>query len=242
MRSIAILLLVLSARPALAEEPDRHFGAERTEDLHELARLLKRHTAYLEVKLEPIEDQPLAEKQRTGFGVVLEPTLVATNYFVVERAAEVFVLGPEHRRIRGEVVLADVKRRVALIRAERDLAETGLFPAEPLPKKEREKGLTVFALVSTRELSGVVDGVLTDTGAAPELEGHPRTSLALHLSMPVFDGDLRFVGYARAVAWDPDKLMLIPPEKISEARTATAAAAARRAKEQQKDTRPWWGK
>lgn len=239
---LALLALLLAGRSALADEPRRRFSAERTEDLHELAKVLKRRTAYLEVKLEPVPDQPLAEKERTGFGVVLEPKLVATNYFVLERAAEVWVIGPKQIRVRGSVVLEDVKRRVALIRTEKDLSETGLVPAEPLPQKARKIDLTVFALVSTQDLAGVVSGVLTDTGATPELEGHPKTSLALHVATPVFDGNLRFVGFARAVAWDQDKLLLVPPEMISEARTATAAAAERQEKARRRDTRPWWAK
>lgn len=214
---------------------------QRTEHLDQLGDLLKKHTAYLEVKVKEEERQPLAEEERNGFGVVLEEDLVATSYFVVERAAKIFVIGPKQIKVPGRVILQDLKRRVALVRTERPLGETGLSPAKVLLKKDRKQYADVFALVSTFELAGVVHGELMDAGSSPEVEGHPRTSLELYYAMPVFDGELRFVGFARTVAWDRDKSLLIPPEMITAARTATSAAA-KKALEPRKDTRPWWAK
>lgn len=216
------------------------FDPQRTEHLDRMAVLLKQHTAYLEVKVKAEPRQPLAEKEQNGFGVVLKDDLVATNYFVVERAEEVFVIGPKRIKVPGKIILADVKRRVALIRTD-PLKVTGLLPAKPLEPKDRKADADVFALVSTLELAGVVHGVLTDDGSSPEVEGHPKSSLELFYAMPVFDAELRFVGFARTVAWDRDKTLLIPPEMITAAETATTAAA-RRASERRKETRPWWAK
>jgi len=213
---------------------------QRAEHLDQLGDLLKKHTAYLEVKVKADPRQPLAEKDRNGFGVVLSDDLVATNYFVVEHAEQVFVVGPKRIKVEGKIILADAKRRVALIRTH-SLAATGLIPAQPLLKKDRKLDADVFALVSTLELSGVVHGEITDVGTAEEVGGHPRISLELFSAMPVFDAELRFVGYARTVAWDQNKSLLIPPEMIKAAQTATTAAA-KKASERQKDPRPWWAK
>lgn len=227
----ATLLLLLLAQ----------WDPQRTEHLDQLGRLLKQHTAYLEVKVKPEPRQPLSEKERNGFGVVLADDLVATSYFVVEGAERVLVVGPKKVELPGRVVLKDVKRRVALIRTERPLSDTGLSPAKTLKKSDRKQAQDVFALVSTFELAGVVHGEITDTGSSPELEGHPRVSLELYHAMPVFDAELRFVGFARTVAWDRDKSLLVPPEMITAARTATSAGA-KKELEPRKDTRPWWAK
>jgi hypothetical protein len=214
---------------------------QRAEHLHQLGELLKKHTAYLDVKVKPDPRQPLSEKERNGFGVVLADDLVATNYFVVESAEAVTVSGPKHVAIAGKVVLRDAERRIALIRTDEKLDRTGLVPAKPLEKKDRKPETDVFALVSTLDFSGVVSGEITDIGSSPEVEGHPKTTLELYSAMPVFDSELRFVGFARTVAWDKDKSMLVPPEMIKAARTATSAAA-KKASEPQKETRPWWAK
>ncbi len=227
--------------PLLALLLISQWDPERADHLDELSRLLKTHTAYLEVKVTPDKSQPLAERERNGFGAVIGEKLVATSYFITEHARAVSIIGPKRVEIPGKVVLEDVERRVALIATERPLSDTGLSPAKPLEKKDRKEDADVFALVSTLELAGVVSGVITQTGSAPEAEGHPSTSLQLHLAMPVFDTELRFVGFARAVAWDRDKSLLVPPEMIKAARTATGAAA-KRALEPQKDTHPWWAK
>jgi hypothetical protein len=213
---------------------------QRTEHLDQLGDLLKKHTAYLEVKVKADPRQPLAEKDRNGFGVVVRDDLVATNYFVVEHAERVFVVGPKRTNVEGKIVLADVKRRVALIKTP-SLADIGLIPAKQLSKRERKEDADVFALVSTLDFSGVVHGQITDVGSSPEVEGHPRTSLELYYAMPVFDAELRFVGFARTVAWDREKALLIPPEMIKAAQSATTAAA-KKASEPQKDPRPWWAK
>jgi hypothetical protein len=228
---VSALLLLLLAQ----------WDPQRAEHLDQLGALLKRHTAYLEVKVKSEPRQPLAEKERNGFGVVLEDKLVATSYFVVDKAERVFVIGPERRKIEGRIVLADVQRRIALIRTDTSLATTGLAPAKILEKADRKPEADVFALVSTLDFAGVVHGIMTDTGSSPEVEGHPRTTLELYYAMPVFDAELRFVGFARTVAWDRDKTLLVPPDMITEARTATTAAA-KQAKEPRKETRPWWAK
>ena len=56
--------------------------------------------------------------------------------------------------------------------------------------------------------------------------------------MPVFDARARFIGYSRTVAWDRDLQMLVPPDKISAARTAT------RSEGDPKPVKPspWWGR
>ena len=81
--------------------------------------------------------------------------------------------------------------------------------------------MNVFALVSTDEHAGVVHGVVTHTGAMAEYEGHPRVDLKLAGGMPVFDERARLIGYSRVVAWDVDRFMLVPYEKIVSARTST---------------------
>ncbi|MEO1337446.1 MAG: hypothetical protein AAFV29_17510, partial [Myxococcota bacterium] len=132
----------------------------------------------------------------------------------------------------------DTPRRVALFRTEKPLASIGLKSSQPLDRDKRQVDADVFALVNTDPGAGVLQGVITQVGREPEYEGHPRTSLELSFGMPVFDAYTRWVGFARAVAWDRDRQMLIPPDKVRLARTATAAPAAA----PEKPSRPWWAR
>jgi hypothetical protein len=229
---IAVLLAL-----AIGSGPTPQWDPARVEHLEKLARLLERHVAYLEVEVEPVPRQPLAERERSGFGAVIDTRLVATSYAIAERAKAISIQGPNEKRMPGKIVLLDADRRLALVEAAGDLSAVGLAPAPPLEKAERRVDTDVFALVSTVDSASVVHGVLLDETA--EAEGHPRTSLELTAAMPVFDGSIRLVGLARAVAWDTDKKLVIPPEMISQARTATAAS---RASEPRRDSRPWWAK
>lgn len=236
---LAVLLLP-GAPPAGKGEP-RVFDAFQLEDQEKLARVLREHVAELEVEVPRRPDAPLEDDRRDGYGVVLEPRRLAVLSFIVEDALRVSVRGPTGRALEGKVVLFDQERRVAIVETARPVSEVGLVPAAISPIEGRQVDLVVFALTNTGPEATVVQGVITHVGDEPEYEGHHRVDLELNLGMPVFDDRARFVGYARQVAWDRDKRMLITPEQIRAARTATGAKDRAGARGSQA-TRPWWGR
>ena len=168
---------------------------------------------------------------------MIDPVTVATVAQLCTDASSVQVIGPKGR-LAAKVRLLDLERRVALLRTEAPLARVGLEVSRPLAVDERTEDAEVFALVNTDPGAGVVHGVITQVGQEPEYEGHPRTTLDLSFGMPVFDAYARWVGYARTVAWDRDRHMLIPPDKITLARTSTAP----RVKAPETPKRPWWAR
>jgi hypothetical protein len=209
-------------------------------DQEALARRLLLHVPLLQVHLKETGAVE-AENPRTGYGVVLAEGVVVALSFLLQDAASVTLVGPKGRGP-ARVALVDTPRRVAVLVPEVPLAQLGLYPvAGEVPATERALDMPVFALTATLDLSGVLQGVLTELGEQLELEGHPRSDLVLERGMPVFDARARLVGYARAVAWDRDRSMLVPPEKIKAARTATAAPP--RPPPTQRTARPpWWAR
>lgn len=220
-----------------AAPPARRYQAFDTSDLDAMARVLRTHVAYVRARARPSPDQPLVPDTITGYGAVWGPREVVTLPHLVQDAARITIVGPQGsspaRRVRS-----DVDQRVAVLRTERPLAALGLAPAARSPPQERRVDMSLFALVSTDEVAGVVNGVLTELGVMPEYEGFPRTSLVLSHGMPIFDAYARLVGYSRVVAWDHDRHMLVPVEKIEA--VISSADAPKKPATAQKPESPWW--
>lgn len=228
-------------RAVAGPRPDRVYDYMVLDDMEQLGRVLRRRVAHLRIELKPPIGQVAMDAERDGFGVPIEADLVATQAFVLQDATKVIVEGPTGR-LPGEVVLYDVERRVGLVRTRSPLARIGLEPAPPCPPGERSEDLSLFALASTEGLPSPTHGWMTDDGSTPELEGHPRASFSLSHGMPIFDARARWVGLARAVAWDTDKQLVLPVELVEAARTATTAAAREAERAARKKGERWWDK
>jgi hypothetical protein len=233
--AIVIAASLIAARVSAASPGDR-FDPLSLEDLHRMSAVLRRHVAHVKVRVSSEKGQPLQDDTRDGFGIVLAPHRLAVLSFVIQGAKEAKITGPKGS-LRARVLFEDVERRVAFLEPESPFDTIGLFPAVIGPRLERDDA--VFAIVSTEGDPGVLSGVVTDDARMPEYEGHARVSLELRFGMPVFDDRARFVGYSRTVAWDGDRQMIVTPEVITAARTATTTAALPQAPSQ---TRPWWAK
>ncbi len=202
-----------------------------------LEAALRRHVAYVRSEIPEAEDSPLSPMLVDGFAIVTGRKELRCQAFLVKGARSVRVQGPDGR-MAAEVVHVDVERRVAHLRSARPLASIGLVPAEPSPPEERKVEMDLMALVATAPGSGVVFGLLLDLGDAPELEGNLRSTLMLEKGMPVFDRQRRWLGFARAVAWDKDRSMLVPPELTRTATVQRAPSAPARPS----NDRPWWAR
>ncbi len=229
---IGLLLLFL------ATEPQRYRAVD-TGDMDALAKRLLTHVADLRVVPQKRKDQ--LEDERSGYGVVLESKRIATLPHLVENAQRIEVRGPTGTFLVARVVLLDPERRVALLETGAPLGQLGLAPALPALAKTRAVNMDLFALVATTPGAGVVHGVLTHLGTEPEHEGNLRGDLALERAMPAFDDRARFVGYGRRVAFDTDRFLLVPPELINDAKTATASAP-RPGASAPPQPRPWWAR
>lgn len=209
-----------------------------TDDLERAAAHLRHHVPHLVARMPPAPEGHLSAIVVDGWGIVTGPNEVRSQAFLVKGAQEITVEGP-NGSMPVELVALDVELRVARLRSPRPMSEIGLFPAPSSTPETREEDMDLFALVSTRPGAGVVSGALTDLGETPDLEGNLRSTLALAAGMPAFDARLRWVGLARAVAWDKDKAMLIPPE-LTRIRTTTTARSG--PLPDATPERPWWAK
>ncbi len=216
--------LVLSLAAAGPAKKLRRYDPLATTDRAELTKKLKTHVAHVQVKLPTEENVTRWGAEQSGFAVVLEPKLLAVQSFVVDKASSIRVQGPQGT-LPVRVVLDDRKRRVTLLRSDQPLRSIGLVPAPTKKRSKLARDQVVFSLISTVAEATVLDGAIVDPGEMPEYEGHPRIDLKLKNGMPVFDEYAQFVGYARWVAWDVDKFMIVPIDHIQAARTATQAAA-----------------
>ncbi len=234
LASLLALAALVAAGP-VADTSKRYSGLSQT-DLDALAKVLRTRVATIHVSVEP---QPglLKDPVRIVFGVVVDHHTVATVAQFLTDARDLELHGPTGR-MPAVVQRLDLERRVAIIRTERAVAEVGLVASPPLAEDARKAEAEVFALVSTDFGAGVVQGVIAQVGAEPEYEGHPRTTIDLTYGMPVFDAYTRWVGFARTVAWDRDRRMLVPPDKVQLALTSSAATAPAA----QTPTRPWWAR
>jgi hypothetical protein len=233
--ALFVFLLALSASPEA-----RVYKPTSMKDLEDLAVVLRRHVASLEVEVKP-QPNELADLERQGYAVALDGHHLAVLCFTVENAKRVLVEGPSGRRIEAKVTVYDGERRVAILETKAPIQDAGLSPATIAAKSTRNEGDDVFALVHPGEDTSIVHGVFIYVGDDPEYGGHHRIDMKLTHGMPVFDNLARFVGYARAVAWDKDPLMLITPEMIEAARTSTASASKSSASKSSGE-RPWWSK
>jgi len=231
-------LIVGAAPPAL--ESNRVYDPMSTADQEAMAKRLLLHVPSLEIEVDDAHSTVWAENPRTGYGVVLSPRRVVCLSHLVQGATHVTIVGPKGRGP-AQVVLLDHERRVAILEPKVALHSLGLLPvAGVVAKPERSVDMPVFALVSTLDLSGVSQGVLTHLGTLQEYQGFPRIDLKLTRGMPVFDQRARLLGYSRVVAWDTDRFMIIPQEMIQAARTSSAARA--QPAPPKKESRPWWAK
>jgi hypothetical protein len=222
----------------LAAPEPRRYSQLSIKDMEAMAPVLKSYV--VEVTVELAQDGPMIDVvERTGYGIAWGKDRVAVLAPVVDGAKKIRVLGPKRIPLEAELLLYDPNRRVAILGTKRPLADTGLVKPRIAPKRRKEDD-EVFALIATSAESGVVFGVITDTGEQPEYEGHPRVDLKLERGMPVFDERARFVGYSRVVAFDQDRYMLITPEQILSAQTATSAASLPKPPDPSK--KPWWSK
>ena len=228
------LSALIAAGPAAPTE--KRYSSLSTEDLNELALVLRQRVATIELDIKP---QPglLVDPIRIVFGIVIDDKTIATVAQLCTDAAKAQVQGPKGS-LPARVALLDLERRVALLRTDGSLQSIGLRASTPLTKSERQLDAEVFALTNTGEGAGVMDGVIMQVGELPEYEGHPRTSLSLTFGMPVFDAYTRWVGFARTVAWDKDTQMLVPPDKVRLARSSTVTRVA----VPEKPKRPWWAR
>ncbi len=240
MSAAALLAGLLLAQVPLpqptASPAPSPFDPSRIDAMSRMAERLRTHVPYLEVTLRKEPGQPLAEETVDGFGIAWGPRRIVCLAHLVEGAAEIRVRGPRGTTT-ARAILRDLERRVAILETAEPLASIGLQVPPLAPASSHALDAQVFALVGTSLESHVLIGHVLDVGDQEELEGHPRVSLGLTRGMPVFDERARLVGYARAVAWDRDTAMIVTPEHIRAASTATTAARAPK-----KPTReePWW--
>ncbi len=234
MKRLALLFLLL-ATTAHAEE--RRYRSLVSRDMDALSSVLRRHVAYLTI--EPKRgDSPISPVARNAYAAVLEPQRLVALAHLVDDADAIHVKGPKGSLV-AKVVLMDKKRRVAILETTAGLDTIGLFPA-PRSTAERKIDMELFALISTEGESGVLHTVLTHKGDIPEYEGHPRIDLKLTAGMPVFDDRAHLFGYSRVLAWDSDRFMVVPLEKVDAARTSTGAAAA--PPPPKAPEKPWWAR
>ncbi|MBK6683519.1 MAG: hypothetical protein IPG45_03535 [Deltaproteobacteria bacterium] len=232
-------LLLFSLVVVAAPSGPRRYSQLAIKDMEELAPVLRSQVA--EIRIELFPDGPIiGEEERIGYGVPWGERRVVLLAPLLDRAKKVWIKGPKGE-LPAQVILMDPVRRVAILETKVPLLQVGLRNVPVREKRERKVDDEVFALVSTAQESGVVYGVITQDGTDPEYEGHPRIDLKLDSGMPVFDDTARFVGYSRVVAFDQDRFMLITPEMIRGAQTATASAFRKPAPEDGKK-RPWWAR
>ncbi len=232
--------LCLAATPPPSFEPERIYDPLNTVDQEAMARRLLLHVALLEIQINDSSMTVWGENPRTGYGAVIAKDRIVCLSTLLEGASKITIVGPKGRQS-AKILMKDEQRRVAILAPDGSLDASGLYPVTAMvPLGQRKVDMTAFALVSTLELAGVSQGVLTHRGVLREYQGHPRIDLKLTRGMPVFDRRARLLGYSRVVAWDTDRYMLISPEQIRSARTSTAAHPP--PAQQKNDKRPWWGK
>lgn len=229
----ALLAATASAEP---EVPVGGFSAINTTHQHRMAAAMRARVARVESQPERKPDDAFAPTLQSCFAVPLGPRRVVALSLLAP-AAEVRIIGPGGA-LRARAVLRDDVRRVAIFEAEAPLSTIGLLVPPPLPASARKRGMDVFSLTDTGPGAATIAASLLDVPELEEYEGHPRISVKLHAGMPVFDNRLRWLGYSRVVAWDVDRFMIIPPEKVDAAIAAASAPPPR----PKKPARPWWAK
>jgi hypothetical protein len=224
----------------VAAKPPKIYRSSDLADLEALVPVLRRHVAYLAIEAKNGESAPLDRELRDGFAAVLGDKHVVTLCFLVADAEKITIEGANGKKTLGRVVLFDVERRVAIVESKDPLKTLGLEAAPIAPPGSRESDDEVFALTTTGLEAAILHGVFTYTGDEPEYGGHHRIDLQLGGGVPVFDRQARFAGFSRTVAWDKDRQMLVTPEMIRDARTATSAVPA--ATKDRPNEKPWWSK
>lgn len=239
MKAAAVLALALAAAPPTPR--GRVYDPLDTADMEAMAKRLLTHVALLEIRLAERGATLWAENPRTGFAAVLPDGRLLALSHLLDDAERITVIGPKGRTD-AKVALRDDDRRVAVLTVDRPLPRLGLAPVVGwVSKGERRAGMDVLALVSTLDLAGVSRGVLTHEGTLKEYGGYPRIDLKLTRGMPIFDVQARLLGFSRVVAWDTDRYMFVPKEKVDAALAAPAAAkAAAKREAKAAEAAPWW--
>lgn len=214
----ALLGLLLCVRASAS--PERPIDPSNHDDRERMAAILLKRVAHISARPAPRPSDAFRNELQDGFGVAIAPRRVVCQSFIVHRAEKITIRGPNGKKSPARVLLYDVERRVAILEPEADVQTLGLEVVTIARAADRAMDQPLFALSATIE-PYLLDGVLTDTGEAAELEGLLLSDLKLSRGMPAFDDRGRFVGYARAVEWDQNRLLLISGEVIAAARTAT---------------------
>ncbi len=204
------------------------------------AAKLRSRVVFIESTLKIDPEQPLLPDKATGYGVALSSRRIVALSFLVQGAQSIQVSGPQGS-LPAQVILYDVERRVTILETAQDLKTIGLEAIQTAGPTAWEADAEVFALTSNLEGATVLSGVVLVDPDYPKFPGLLRTTLKLGAGMPIFDGKLDFLGYARTVTWDQDPLMFVGMPVINAAMTATRAAAQPR-KKREKPPRPWWAK
>jgi hypothetical protein len=233
------LALAIAAQPPEGRAT-RAYSANDTRDLEEIIGILKTHVAYVTFESKDADSGPLEAERHDAFGAVLDENKIVIHALFLSGAQKIRIEGPSGKSTEARIILSDPERRVAILESRRPLKELGFKPVTVSPKTSRKVDDEVFALTTTNEEAAVMHGVFVYVGDEVEYGGHSRIDLKLARGAPVFDSRLRLVGFARAVSWDKDRQMLITPEMISEARTATGAAKVSPAIDP--SLKPWWSK
>ncbi len=254
MRSLSLALLLISGtafadrpKPAfdfyklkpLKQAEARVYDHMELDDMIALGQVLRQQVAYIEVEVDLGPGEEAMDETRDGFGIPVRENQIAVMSFIVDKAKKVTVRGPKDGLLQAKVILSDVVRRVAILETTGPVTKVGLTVPKRAMQADLQEAQSVFALQSTRGEPVATAGWLLSKGQEHLYDGLPQTSLILSYGMPVFDKQARFVGYARTVHWDVEKRLIVPPEIITEARTATAAAPA---DAEPKHQHPWWAK
>lgn len=209
--------LVAAIGLALAAQADgRIYDYLKLKDMEALGLRLRSQIAHVKVTVKRASSDPLSAEERDGFAIILDEHHLAVLCFIVKDAARVEVAGPRGKTTFASVLHYDVVQRVAILETSGSLAKLGLFPAPRAPSKGLVVEQPVYALTGTEGDPQILQGWLKHNGKEEGLEGHPRISLKLTHGMPVFDAKARVIGYSRHVAWDRDRFMLVPWDKIEQ--------------------------
>lgn len=229
-------LWLLGSPSAEAAVPKGGYHPLQPAHMTEMRRELRSRVALLAVPEKPIPGLVQLSPDTYAFALPLDARRLATVPQLAD-AETVKVIGPKGET-RARRRLVDLDRRVAIFEAETPLDAIGLQVSRPSPKAGLKVGQDVFALASLEPEAGIQSAVMTRLAEVPEDEGCFESELKLGGAMPIFDAYLGVIGYARSVAWDTNKGLIVPLSKIDEA----VAEAQKPPAPPKKPARPWWAK
>lgn len=236
MTFLSTLIALTLTGPSAPDGPKRYSPLDMR-DLHVAAEVLKTRVAYLQAQHPVPSGQPLLGGEVDGWALPIGPRTLVCQALLVKEATSIRIQGPEGW-LEARIANIDLEARVAHLGTQALLSKVGLQPAVESPAEGIEVGMDLFALISTQPEAGVITGVMTEVGE-DWLQENFRSDLRLRRGMPVFDAQLRWVGLARAVAWDKDPAILISPEIV---RTSSRTRTAPKPPPDAASDRPWWAR